>query len=619
MDHGKTSLVHKLTGVMTDRLPEEQRRGITIELGFAPWRLGDDLMVSVIDAPGHRKLVHHMIAGASGIDLVLLVVAADEGVMPQTREHVAACKLLGVTRSVVAVTKIDRVDRDLAELAAEEALELLVDRGFEATHVLCSSKTGEGIDDLGHAMRSAILATEPARRDRRVRLSVDRVFSVKGAGTVVTGTLVEGTLAVGAPLRILGPARELEANVRGLHVHGEARETASAPTRLAINLAGVALNEVERGDVITDDAHATPTRALDVWAQALEPIRRGSEASIFIGTARSTAKLQPIDSGDALEEGGLARLRLTAPLVALGGDRFVLRGARVDGPAGAVIGGGTVLDVRPPRRVRAAKRKSLLDALHRGDAGSAVAELAAEERPRALRRRALPSRFSIASGVLEQAANDRVSRKELIEVGEGWLTPDALAATTARAVELVAAHHKAAPLEPGIKLQTLRVELSAWGGADAAAEALARAAQAQEIVVEGEHARLPSFRGVEHDEQAARALARADRAVAAAALSGLSDGALAEQLGIDAKQVRAIGAAMLRRGTAIRAGGLLFDSAVVEQLKGQVLSHFEREAVLTIQQFKDLTGLGRKQSIPLLEHFDGLKVTKRQGSERVKG
>ncbi|HLM73941.1 MAG TPA: GTP-binding protein, partial [Polyangiaceae bacterium] len=203
VDHGKTTLVRALTGIDTDRLPEEKRRGITIELGFAPWDLGDGMMVSVIDVPGHRRLVHTMIAGAAGIELVLLVVAADEGVMPQTREHIAACEILGIRRAVVAVTKLDRVGEELARLAGEEAVELLGER-FKAEIVTCSARTGEGIDRVKDAVRRALLELPVPAEAPRTRLSVDRVFSVRGAGTVVTGTLVEGSLTIGAPLRVVG-------------------------------------------------------------------------------------------------------------------------------------------------------------------------------------------------------------------------------------------------------------------------------------------------------------------------------------------------------------------------------------------------------------------------------
>src|SRR6202012_831991 len=263
VDHGKTSLVRALTGVDTDRLPEEKRRGITIELGFAPWRLDGGLEVSIIDVPGHRRLVHTMIAGAIGMELVLLVVAADEGVMPQTREHVAACELLGLRRAVVAVTKLDRVGAEVASLAGDEARELLGDR-WEAEVVSCSSRTGEGVDAVREAVRSALLALPAPRPGARARLSVDRVFSVKGAGTVATGTLVEGKIAVGAPLFVVGGAGAQPTAARGLHVHDRAVTVAEAPTRLAVTLAGLALELVHRGDVVTDDKNARPTRAVDV-------------------------------------------------------------------------------------------------------------------------------------------------------------------------------------------------------------------------------------------------------------------------------------------------------------------------------------------------------------------
>jgi len=622
VDHGKTTLVHALTGVMTDRLPEEQRRGITIELGFAPWQINDELLVSIIDAPGHRKLVHHMIAGATGIDLVLLVVAADEGVMPQTREHVAACKLLGVRRAVVAVTKSDRVDEELAELAGEEVEELLVAHGIEATNVPCSAKTGDGIEALRDAVLSAIEQTAVRERTRRVRLSVDRVFTVKGAGTVVTGTLVEGALALGTPLRILGPEREHKATARALHVHGAPREEAKAPTRLAINLGGVSLDEVQRGDVITDDPDVSPSRVLDVWLQALEPMRRGSEATMFVGTGRSVAKVQPVAKTELLEEGGLARLRLNTPLIALGGDRFVLRGARVDGPTGAVIGGGVVLDVQPPKQVRAAKRTELLDALKREDAEAIVVALANERSPRSVMRSALPSRFAVSAKALEAAAAALVKRGELAAVGDGgWLSRGALELLQSRAIELVAGHHQKAPLDAGLKLQTLREQLTSMAGEDVCTELLERMTTGKKValVLEGDSVRLPSFKGAAQNEEAAKALAGATRALEQAALQGMSEKAITDTLAIDAKQARALLAAVVRSEAAIKAGDLWFDAAAVQGLGVRLSTHFDAEPSLSIKQFKEMTGLGRKQTIPLLEHFDRIRVTKRQGSDRIKG
>ena len=231
VDHGKTALVRALTGVDTDRLPEEKRRGITIELGFAPLSLGEGVEVSVIDVPGHRRLVHTMIAGAIGMEAVLLVVAADEGVMPQTREHVAACELLGIRRAVRAVTKLDKAGEELARLAGDEAAALVAGR-FDAEVVLCSSRTGEGIDAVRDALRRMLISLPPRAAAARARLSVDRVFSVRGAGTVVTGTLVEGRLRAGAPLFVVGDAGAIETSARGLHVHDSGVPEADAPTRL---------------------------------------------------------------------------------------------------------------------------------------------------------------------------------------------------------------------------------------------------------------------------------------------------------------------------------------------------------------------------------------------------
>ena len=376
VDHGKTTLVRALTGTDTDRLPEEKRRGITIELGFAQWDLDETLHASVIDVPGHRRLVHTMIAGAVGMELVLLVVAADEGVMPQTREHVAACELLGLSRAVVAITKLDRVDRELGVLAGDEVKELLGER-WQSEVVLCSARTGVGIDGLRDAGRGALRALPPRPEAPRSRLSVDRVFSVRGSGTVVTGTLVEGKIALAQPLFVLGAEGRKETTARTLHVHGADLQTAEAPTRLALNLGGLSKEDVARGDVVTDDGAVEATRLLDVALRADGRVKHGMSVTAYVGTARSAARLDLMGVGSEgagqLEDGRLlARIRLHEPIVAFGGDRYVLRGADIAGPAGAVLGGGVVLDARPPRTRPRAKRRAVLAALAERDASAAL-------------------------------------------------------------------------------------------------------------------------------------------------------------------------------------------------------------------------------------------------------
>ena len=293
VDHGKTTLVRALTGVDTDRLPEEKRRGISIELGFAPLDLGEGLVASVVDVPGHRRLVRAMIAGATGMELVMLVVAADEGVMPQTREHVAVCELLGLSRALVVVTKADTVDPELAALAGEEAKALLGAR-WQADVVTCSARTGAGLDDVRAALRRALAALPPPVKREHVRLGVDRVFTVRGAGTVVTGTLVAGKLAAGDTLHVVGERASRATTARALHVHDAAVDRADAPTRLAINLAGVALDEVKRGDVVTTDGALRATTLFDVLLRGEHAVARGVAVTVHVGTASTPARVDAV-------------------------------------------------------------------------------------------------------------------------------------------------------------------------------------------------------------------------------------------------------------------------------------------------------------------------------------
>ncbi len=613
VDHGKTTLVKALTGVDTDRLAEEKRRGITIELGFARWRLTEGIEASLIDVPGHRRLVHTMIAGAAGIEMVLLVVAADEGVMPQTREHVAACELLGIRRAVVAVTKLDRVGPEVAALAGEEARELLGDR-WEASVVACSARSGEGLEGLRAAVASALAALPPRAPSGRARLGVDRVFSVRGAGTVVTGTLVEGKIAVGAPLFLVGEGGPVEVVVRGLHVHDSAVASAEAPTRLAVNLGGVSLEAVARGDVLTNDERARPVRAVAVRVKAEVAPKRGAGAQVYAGTARSSAR---IDALSALEEEGtfLARLRFAHPLVVLGGDRFVLRGSDPSGPAGAVVGGGEVLDADPPRRRAPKKRAAVLHALAAGDAIGSVRALAAEASPRALPRSALSSRFVIPEGELTRAADTLAGRGELTAVkGVGWVESAGLLDLARMARRLVAEHHRGAPLDRGLALETLRQRLGASAGPEVAALAIRLAGErtpglsGEVLVVEGGAARLA---GVVPSIAATGALHRVASALDHAGLAGLTEFAAKEAGAVTGREAKAILAKLVRDGVAAASGDLWFARAAVGGLVRLVEDHLARRGRLTIAELKELSGLGRRQTIPLLELLDREGTTRR--------
>ncbi|MBK6515304.1 MAG: selenocysteine-specific translation elongation factor [Polyangiaceae bacterium] len=629
VDHGKTTLVHALTGVDTDRLPEEKKRGITIELGFAPWQIDPETAVSIIDVPGHRRLVHTMIAGAVGMELVLLVVAADEGVMPQTREHIAACELLGVRRAVVAITKADRVERELAELAGEEVSELLRGR-IQHDVVVCSAKTGEGLDALRakvkHALSELAASSEPVSSGP-AHLSVDRAFSVKGAGTVVTGTLVRGAISAGDALFLVGASGPRTTAARGLHVHDKATDRAEAPTRLALNLAGLSVEDVSRGDVVTSDASVRPSHRFDAKLTMLREVRASAALEVYVGTARAPGRLQIVSPAEELEDGtvvqALGRVRLEQPLVVTGGDRFVLRGGTGRGTFGAVVGGGVVLDARPPAMRDKRRRRKVLAALLAGDVGATARTLVAERAPRPLGPADLEGRFPVSGPAIARAADKAADKGEIVRIkDEGFVDKDALLALARRARELTRAHHAGHPLDRGIKLETLRQRLAERAGLPAALEAIRQAGrkslEGDPLVVEGDIARIEGF--VDGAAPAAGGpVGKAQRALEEAALKGMGEHAVLELLGVPVKEVRAVLAKLVRDGLAIATGGQWFAAAAVEKLRADVLAHFAKAEVLTIAQFKDLSGLGRKQAIPLLELFDREGTSLRKGDDRVAG
>lgn len=635
VDHGKTTLVAALTGVDTDRLPEEKRRGITLELGFAPWRLapeggstgasGEPIEVSLIDVPGHRRLVHTMIAGASGIELVLLVVAADEGVMPQTREHLAVCELLGLRRAVVAISKIDRVDAELAALAGEEVRELCEGR-LEVEVVLCSAKTGEGLAALADAVRRALSSLPPPKTKAHAHLAIDRAFTIKGAGTVVTGTLVEGRLRVGEAVRVVGSRGARASEVRALHVHERAVTQVAAPTRLAINLAGLAVADVARGELVTTDPALVATERLDFEvspALRSPELRTGLVATVHVGTTRASGRLRLFPKAEGGPE--VARLRLDEPLAVSGADRLVLRGSRARGEAGAVLAGGRVLDARPPTRARKA-RLAVLDALARGDAPATARALLVEAAPRPLLDVALEGRTAIAHELLRAALDSLVARGEALRLkGHGWVLATVPAELAHEARALVHRHHAASPLERGLPLATLRQKLSLRSDARVADEALRLATQGSlasrdghdVLVIEGDVARGAGFaaEGGALGEQ----LASVRRELERVALSGHTERSLADALGLTPREAKALLARLAREGEVTPASDLFFHRGALALLRERVARHFERAELLAVADLKVLIDLGRRQAIPLLELLDREGVTRRVGDARARG
>jgi selenocysteine-specific elongation factor len=624
IDHGKTSLVRALTGVDTDRLPEEKARGITIELGFAPLDLGDGLRLSVVDVPGHEGLVRTMVAGATGIDLVLLVVAADEGVMPQTREHLAICELLGLAQGVVALTKTDLVASDLAMLAADEVAARLAEGPLAGAPIVpVSAATGAGLGELRDALRKAAArATPRTPRNGTARLAIDRAFAIKGFGAVVTGTLLGAPIAVGDAVE-LQPGG-LRARVRGVQSHGERREQGEPGSRCALNLQGVELAQLARGLVLSTPGALSPTRTLDatlVWLPGAPRAAAPVSVELLAATCERRARVAPIGEGALVPgEPAFVRIHLEGePLPVLPGDRFILRGFTRGGSAGATLGGGVVLDVAPPHRRRSDPQlREELARLARREARTDLAVRLSRAGLAGAARERLRAETGLAADALDGALARLETEGFALRAGASlWLAADALAALEARALEALAAWHAAEPIRPGIPARTLRGKLPDNVAPESFGLALERLAARGEIALEADlvRARTHQARLSETDR------AHAERIAAEARAAGLEPPALrewGERLGLEAQKLRDLLAHLEREGRLVRAPGeLWFDRAAVEALRERVVAHLRQHGRLETPAYKALIGTSRRSAVPLMELLDELHVTARRGDARI--
>jgi len=563
IDHGKTRLVTALTGKDTDRLPEEQERGISIDLGYAPLELPDGRRLSVVDVPGHERFVRTMVAGATGIDLFLLVVDAGEGARPQTHEHLAILKLLGIEHGVVAVTKVDAVDEETRELALLEARELVP----ETTVVATSALSGEGLDDLRVALAEAADRVEPRSATRPTRLFLDRVFTLRGIGTVVTGTLWSGSVGEGDVLRA-EPA-ELDVRVRSVQVHDRPVERAEAGQRVALALPGIERADLRRGDVLLEPGAYPLSYRLDVALEPLAELADGARLHVHHGTAEHLARVVRIDERHA-------QLRLASPAVAARGDRIVLR-------EGTTLGGAVVLDPAPPRRLSAER----LELLERGDPASIVlASLSAAGEP--LRREELARRALLASEELDAGL------AAAVRAGDWYLTEEQLEELRYGVVRALDERAASSALDPGI----------------AVAELLPRRPWAAALLP-----LLPIER-------------RGPKAYAPGATAGLGDRAAAadrlenelEEAGFTPVKVEDAELARFleQAGRLVRLGdGLAVGSAAYEEARRLLVEECTAAGSVTLARFRDLLGTGRKPAQLLLERFDADGLTRRVGDERV--
>jgi selenocysteine-specific elongation factor len=623
IDHGKTALVQALTGVDTDRLPEEKARGITIDLGFAPLDLPGRPRIGVVDVPGHEGLVRTMVAGATGIDLLLLVVAADEGVMPQTREHLAICELLGIVRAVVALTKTDLVDEEMVDLAADEVRDLLAPTELAGAPIVpVSARTGRGIAALRDALDKLSIAAAPRTpRSGPPRLPIDRSFEMRGFGSVATGTLVGAPLRVGDALEVQpGGAR---GRVRGVQSHGVAAACCAPGARCAVNVQGIALTELSRGHVLTTPDALRPSRTLDAWLTWLDAAPGADDpisVTLLTGTAERRARVAPIGKAQ-LTPGrrGFARIHVDGdPLAALPGDRFVVRGFSRSAGIGGTVGGGVLLDIAPPRRRRsdpALLRE--LEILVREEPETGVWVRVARSGLGGAALDALRRETGLDAGTLELALDALCARGEMARTADHrFIASDALTAIEDQLLRALDGFHRAEPLRPGMPAAALRGRLPANVTRGAAELAGRRLAERSEICVESDIVRLRDH---------APALDPAGRADAArigallreAALEPPSRRDLAAQLDLDEEKLRDLLAHLQREGAIVGApGDLWFDADAVAALRERVRAHFRTHEVLETPRYKALIGTSRRTAVPLMELFDAEHLTLRRGDVR---
>jgi len=615
--------VKALTGIDPDRLKEEKEREMTIDLGFAWMTLPNGETVSIVDVPGHEDFIKNMLAGVGGIDAALLVVAADEGPMPQTREHLAILDLLNVRTGVVALTKIDLVDEpDWLDLVQTEVEELLAPTTLaHAPIVRVSARTGEGLEALQETL-AQVLATSPSRPDLgRPRLSIDRAFTVAGFGTVVTGTLIDGYLRIGDEVEIL--PKGLRARIRGLQTHKRKIKTAVPGSRVAINLSGVAVDALERGDVVTHPGWLQPTLLIDVQLRVLpdapKPLEHNQEVELFVGAAQVMARTrilgaQQLNSGET----GWAQLRLARPVAVTKDDRFIVR----QPSPSRTLGGGIVVDPHPRRKHRRFREEVIrrLEALASGSPEDVLLGTLLKQEP--LEARRVVRRSNLEPEAAASALEALRRRGEIVALNADDLPGERLVHSNAylvsrsgwqrlveRITRLLAEYHAQYPLRIGMPRQELRSRLRLE--VPLASAIIDRCCAEGWIVEAGENVRLPTHEVRFTPEQKAQI----EKLLTAFAASPYTPPSVAEAEDIVGADVLY---ALIEQGTLVRVReDVLFDADTYHQMVERITNHLREHGTITVAQARDMFGTSRKYALALLEHLDDIRVTKRIGDERV--
>lgn len=621
IDHGKTALVKALTGIDADRLEEEKRRGITIDIGFAHLDLdapgGETVHLGFVDVPGHERFVRNMLAGIGGIDMVLLVIAADEGIMPQTREHFDICRLLSVQRGITVLTKSDAVDSDTLEVVRLEVEEFL--RGsfldpVRAPILAVSSLTGEGLGELIHAI--AKVAAEAVVRDSTAlpRLPIDRVFTMKGFGTVVTGTLVSGTVNREDEMEVFPQGRRVR--VRGVQVHGSAAEQAIAGQRTALNLAGVATGDLARGMTLAPPDTLRATRRADVFLRVLpsaRPLKDRARVHFHAFTTETLAEVVLIGEKTVAPGGaGYAQLRLADPTLLLPGDHFILRQFS---PV-VTIGGGVVIDAAPiPRRRQPAATLEFLRSIETGPDEEVLLARIERRGNQALNINDAIAETGWPKHRMAGPLQVLLDRHQIFRAGEEFIAASHFDAAKQAALAEVTAYHNANPLVAGFGKEALREKVGL--GEAVFSAVMASLVAEKKLDIAGEVVRLPG-RGVRLKDEESESKQVIETAFASAGLKVPALKDVLAGLKIDRVRSQKIVTLLLRDRVLVKISeDLVFHHSALENLKRAVIALKPNTPKIDVARFKDLTGVSRKYAIPLLEYLDRERVTLRVGNERA--
>ena len=634
VDHGKSTLVQALTGIDPDRLAEEKARGMTIDLGFAWLTLPSGREVSIVDVPGHEAFIKNMLAGASGIDVALLVVAADEGVMPQTREHLAILDLLQVRSGVVALTKCDLVDEDWLELVREEIAEQLRATTLDGSPIIaCSAMTRTGLPDVLAALDTALDASPGKRDTGRPRLPIDRVFTITGFGTVVTGTLQDGRLRVGQEVDLLPDGRR--ARIRGLQTHKQSIEDGMPGSRLAVNIAGVAKSDIQRGHMLTLPGALRPTRAMDVWLEALpsapRPVRHNALLDVYSGAAEVPARVILLDR-DELQPGesGWAQLRLTGPLVVARGDRFIVR---IPSPSLTVGGGAVVEPIARRHRRYDEPTLARLKQLSREDPEEIIlATLLGDQRAGGKLRTGgyggamlveLHKQVGLATNDFDTAVVNLVARGAAVRVGAYLYAAERWTHLRDDAVAFAREYHRMYPLREGMPREEWRSRLGI--GAREASEmlqALATEHLIEEIsaggaagqrVGRGAVVRVSGFAPAFTSEQE-RQIARLLEQMRVQPFTPPGRTEIDTMLGPE------VTAALIDRGTLVKVSdAIVLERDAYDEAVRRIVAFLREHDRITVADARDLLGTSRKYMLAIFEELDERRITKRAGDDRMLG